>query len=70
MEITREQHFAIYEAIVVTLKETTEGLEDEEIFALANDILQNICNSLNITIKNNSLMELLEFAISKSIKET
>lgn len=59
MEITREQHFAIYEAIATTLKETTEGLKDEEILALADNIFQNICNSLNITIKNNSLIELL-----------
>ena len=64
MEITREQHFGMYAAIVATVKTTTEGLKDEEIFALANDILNNICTALDITIKNDSPKEFLKFVES------
>ena len=64
MEITREQHFAMYAAIVATVETTTEGLKDEEIFALANDILNNICIALDVTIKNDSAKALLQFVES------
>ena len=65
MEITREQHYTMYATIAMTLKETTDGLEDNEIFDLAADILENICNTLNITITNDSIKELLDFIMSK-----
>ena len=65
MEITREQHYTMYATIAMTLKETTSGLEDNEIFDLADELLENICNALNITIKNGSPKELLDFIMSQ-----